>query len=106
MTTICMNDHAEWEKNRLNVEMENATYINQIESGFGDDKGEWFDVDDDHLIVYTGTFSNDHSPGSSHNTYAEIFEDKAEYSARVKELEGMPEFLESDSNTDDDIMDE
>ncbi len=64
--------------------------------------GEWFFIPDDPLpnndrVIYFGTWGNDHSPGASSYTSAEIFdmdnpEDTAEYAKRVQEWKSQPEW--------------
>ena len=76
-------------------------YRNERESGFGDSEGAWFYGDDDNLTIYTGTFGNDHSPGASHYTSAEVFDDREEYLAEVKRLDSLPEYLDDDSDDDE-----
>ena len=78
---------------------ESVEYINQCESGYGDTEGEWYFPDDSELIVYVGSFGNDHSPGSDRNTCAEVYRSKSDFDARVRELEQYPEWL--DSNDDE-----
>jgi hypothetical protein len=67
--------------------------------------GGWFYGDDDTLTIYQGTFGNDHSPGSI--VYADVYDDREEYLAEVKRLDGLPEYLESEEEeTDDDDSEE
>ncbi len=69
---------------------------------YGDSlEGGWFYGDDDSLTIYTGTFGNDHSPGASHYTAADVYDDPDEYRAEVKRLDFLPEYLDDDSDDDD-----
>lgn len=93
------SDHREWESLGLKGfgdYAESVRYINQREC-YGDSlEGEWFADDPDSLAVYGGTFGNDHSPGSSICTWAEVYDDPAEFAARVKALESIPEWSDVD----------
>ncbi len=74
-------------------------YCNERESGYGDDEGEWFYADEDTLTIYSGTHGNDHSPGTSGNTFATVYEDEASYRAALEEWESQEEYLESDDDS-------
>ena len=88
-----------------------VTECNQGEDAFSG-YGEWFYIPDDPLpnndrVIYFGTWGNDHSPGASSYTNAEIFdmddpEDAAEYAKRVKEWEAQPEWEEVEEEADTD----
>jgi hypothetical protein len=77
-------------------------YFNQADDYCDSCRGEWFWDDPDTLTVYGGTFGNDHSPGSDHYTWAEVFDDASEFEQRVKFLESLPEWLESDDDESED----
>lgn len=99
------SDHRDWESAGLKEFgdfAECVEYRLERESGYGDTEGSWFYGDDDNLTIYFGTFGNDHSPGASHYTYAQTFDDRAEYLAEVKRLESLPEYLDDDSEETDD----
>lgn len=75
-------------------------YFNQSEC-YGDAlEGEWFFDDADNLTVYGGTFGNDHSPGSY--VWAEVYDDSDEFANRVRYLESLPEYLETDDDESED----
>jgi hypothetical protein len=69
-------------------------------------RGEWFYADDDKLVIYSGSFSDDHSPGASSYTYAEVFEDADDYNHRLANWEACPEYLESEDEDDDEWDDD
>lgn len=93
------SDRREWESlglKNFGDYVESVQYFNQREC-YGDSlEGEWFADDPDSLTVYGGTFGNDHSPGSSIYTWVEVYDDPAEFAARVRELEQYPEWLDAD----------
>lgn len=98
-------DHKEWDAAGLDkvfdgLEME---YVNQ-EEDYGDClRGEWYAADDDTLTIFSGTFGNYNSPGASHYTYAEVYDNAEEYRTALAEWEAKPEYLESEEevNSDD-----
>jgi hypothetical protein len=62
-------------------------------------------------VIYFGSFGNDHSPGASAYTYAELFDmddkdDSAEFERRKQRWESAPEYLESGDDDDTDDWDE
>lgn len=75
-------DHEEWRKCGLqNYEdySECIEYVNQSEYGDDQLEGEWFFIPDEALadgdrVIYHGTFGNYNSPGSSHATYANVYD--------------------------------
>lgn len=105
--SITAFNHHEWERYRLaNYEdfAEQTSECNVGEdtfSGFG----EWFFIPDERLpnndaVIYFGTWGNDHSPGASSYTHAEIFDmdapdDAAEYHKRVREWKRQPQFVDA-----------
>lgn len=93
------SDRREWESLGLKEfgdYAESVQYFNQLVC-YGDSlQGEWFADDPDSLTVYGGTFGIDHSPGASIYTWAEVYDDPAEFAARVKTLESFPEWMDSD----------
>jgi hypothetical protein len=93
------------------LDMDAATYFNQ-RPDYGDcDRGEWlvqcdrlaFDMRPGHrgtvyLVLFTGTFGNDHSPVASSFTYCDLYdvsdpEDVAAYLTAVADAEAAPEYL-------------
>lgn len=75
------------------------------DSGYGD----WFYTPDTSLatgerVIYFGTFSNSHSPGASHYTYAAVYDNADEYATDLKKWESFPEYLEEE-NDDERIRD-
>lgn len=93
------SDRRDWESIGLKEfgdYAESVQYFNQREC-FGDClEGEWFADDPDSLTVYRGTFGNDHSPGASIYTWAEVYDGPTEFATRVKTLESFPEWMDSD----------
>jgi hypothetical protein len=96
----CGSNHNEWEAAGLKDYgdfAECVSFLSQRPDYGGSDRGEWF---------YDGTFGNDHSPGASHYTYAEVYDCVEEYEDRVAVLEAKPEWLDTDDDTDDDDDDD
>jgi hypothetical protein len=97
-------NHKEWSSAGLQ-DYENFSdsveYVNQQDCGDGS-RGEWFYADKDTLTIYSGSFSDDHSPGASSYTYAEVFEDADDYNRSLAIWEACPEYLESDEDEDED----
>jgi len=105
--TISAFNHEEWDRHGLQDYGDFADMV--TECNVGEDAfsgyGEWFFVPDDPLpnndrVIYFGTWGNDHCPGASMYTNAEIFnmddpDDAAEFEKRVKEWENQPEWLEA-----------
>lgn len=91
-------NHKEWDDAGLkdfSDFSELVDYVNQEE--FGDSaRGEWFYGDDENRTLYWGTFADDHSPGASQYTSAEIFETDEEYKAKLAEWEALPEYVEEE----------
>lgn len=101
--TFRESDHKAWAENGLKdfgTYSECVTFCNQREDDADSLAGDWFYGDDDNLTIYYGTFGNDHSPGSSHNTRAEVYEGKAEYHEALKQWEDYPEFIEEEEESD------
>lgn len=99
------SDHRDWAAAGLKdfTEFSDCVeYVNERESGYGDCEGEWWYADDDTLTVYGGTHGNDHSPGASSCTFANVYDNVDEYRARVADLKGMPEFLPSEEEDGED----
>ncbi len=96
-------DHAEWQAAGLNKvwDKHEMEYVNQEEDGFDCLRGEWFIADDDTRTIISGTFGNDNSPGASHYTYAEVYDDTEEYRVALAEWEAKPEYLESEDEGDE-----
>lgn len=104
--SITAFDHAEWERLGL---ADFGDFADQIaECNVGEDSfsgfGEWFYVPDEPLpngdwVIYHGSWGNDHSPGASMYTYAEIFDgsdpdDMAEFALRCRHWGAIPEYEE------------
>jgi hypothetical protein len=105
----CGSNHNEWEAAGLKDYgdfAECVSFLSQRPDYGGSDRGEWFYDDAETLTVYGGTFGNDHSPGASHYTYAEVYDCVEEYEDRVAVLEAKPEWLDTDDDTDDDDDDD
>ncbi len=84
-------------------------YVNQREDGFGGDRGQWYYADDETRTIYSGSFANDHSPGASHYTYAEVYEPLGEdedgadeYAEAVAKWESYEEYLPTDDDEEED----
>jgi len=105
--TVNAFNHREWAQHGLADYGDFADKVaecNQGEDTFSG-YGEWFFIPDDPLpnndrVIYFGTWGNDHSPGASSYTNAEIFnmddpEDAADYEKRVKDWESQPEWDDS-----------
>jgi hypothetical protein len=127
--TVMGTNREDWERNGLR---EYGDFADQVEErnqqDFGDHStGMWFFVDDDILppmkdvdyggqvpnekAIYTGTWGNDHSPGSTHYMQAEIFdmddvEDAARHFEMAKELEELPETIDDDDDEESDNDDD
>lgn len=80
-------------------------YVNQSEYGDGQLEGEWWYADDKALVIYSGSFGNDNSPGAESYTYAEQYDTREEFDAAVKEWESKPEYLETDEDEETDEED-
>lgn len=95
-------DHERWERYGL---AEFGTIADMIsECNMGEDAfsgfGEWFYIPENPLpnkdmVIYCGTWGNDHSPGASSYTDAELFDEnqKEEYEKRVSYWQLQPEYL-------------
>lgn len=70
---------------------EYITYCNQ-DDDFDSLCGEWYYFDNDNLVIYHGTFGNDHSPGSKYYTSYHECDTKEEYSKLCKQWEELPEY--------------
>jgi hypothetical protein len=96
-------NHDEWKRLGLADFADFADCI--TERNVGEDAfsgyGEWFYVPDEPLpngdrVIYFGSWGNDHSPGASSYTHAEVFDgndpdEMAEFTLRVQEWESKPE---------------
>ncbi len=92
------SDRREWDAAGLDAiqDKHEMEYVNQRDD-YGDClKGEWWVADDATLTVVWGTFGNYNSPGASHYTYAEVYDDETEYKAAVAEWEAKPEYDEEE----------
>jgi hypothetical protein len=89
------SDHGEWADAGLDgvQDAHEISYCNQEEDGADQLRGEWFIADDDRRTIVYGTFGNCNSPGASHYTYAEVYDDEGEYRAALAEWESKPEYL-------------
>ncbi len=105
----CEANGAEWESQHLKEYGEYSDaieYVNQADD-YGDSlRGEWFASDDRTRTIYHGSFGNDHSPGASHYTNAEVFATEEEYRAKLAEWEALPEYLPTDDEDAEDDTDE
>jgi hypothetical protein len=57
--------------------------------------GQWFVIDEVFGQIWEGTFANDHSPGSSHNTWCTTYSGasgESEFHTEWKRLEALPEY--------------
>lgn len=92
------SDHQEWDAAGLDAIMNKheMEYCDQEDDGFQIWRGEWYVADDDTRTIISGTFGNYNSPGASHCTYAEVYDDEGEYRAALAEWEAKPEYLESE----------
>ena len=79
-----------------------TTECNMEELGDGT-RGEWFYIPEGVLpngdmVIYWGTWNDDHSPGASCYTYAEVYDpsEKEDYLKGVKHWEDAPEWLDED----------
>ncbi len=94
------SDHREWDAAGLDAvqDKHEMEYVNQSDD-YGDSlQGEWWMADDASRTIIWGTFGNYNSPGASHYTYAEVYDDEVEYRADVAKWEAMPEYLERDDD--------
>jgi hypothetical protein len=93
-TNYQASDYAAWESAGLKDfgdYSDSVEYRNEWPSDFGDSAGEWFYADDGTLTIYSGTYANDHSPGASHYTSADVYDDRSEYLADAKKWSDKPE---------------
>lgn len=94
-TTYNAFRHKEWKAAGLkNYEdfADMVEYVNQSPD-YGDSLcGEWWYEDEETLTIYSGSFGNDHSPGASSYTYANVYDSKVNYEKAVKEWEAEPEY--------------
>ena len=113
--TVNAFNHAEWERYSLQDFgdfSELVEYVNQRPDYGDSDCGDWFYIPDEpspanDRVIYFGSFGNDHSPGASIFTYAELFnmdheEDAAEFERRKQCWKSVPEYLESDEDDETD----
>lgn len=73
---------------------DSVEYCNQEPDWCDTLRGEWYYGDDEALVIYCGTFGNDHSSGSSLFTHAEVYDTLSEYRKALSEWEERPEYLE------------
>ncbi len=90
-------DHKEWAAAPVALDSlmqkHEMEYVNQEEDGCDSLSGDWWLADDDALTIIHGTFGNDHSPGASHYTYADVYDNEEEYREALAEWEGKEEYL-------------
>lgn len=121
--TVMASSHREWECHGLKNYGDFADKISEVNVRHFEDHsdGEWFFIDDELLpamkgvdyqgqtpnerAIYTGRWNAYNSPGSDHDTQAEIYDmddpqEVAAFEQYVKDLENLPETL-----LDDDIED-
>lgn len=90
-------------------------YRNQREDYCDSLAGVWFAVPDEPVehaggcfrVIFSGSFGNDHSPGSSGSTFARLYnvlssDAMEEFANDLAEWEGFPEYLETESDDSDD----
>lgn len=97
-------NHEEWAARGLKDYSDYAdmvTYCNQEEDGFDCQRGEWFYGDDATRTIYYGTFGNYNSPGADCYTYADDYDTEEEYRAELAKWEAMPEYLDSEDDSDE-----
>lgn len=114
--TVRATEYREWAALGLEAtESWEWAYVNQDEAGPDQLRGEcWaarddFRTTDGRRVIIRSSFGNDHSPGASHYTEAELYdatpEGEAEYTAAVDRWEDEPEYTaayEARSADDDD----
>ena len=80
-------------------------YVNQTWYGNDQLEGEWYYIDYDRRMIYAGSFGNYNSPGADSYThcvvYGEYDEDREDFEADVQELEGSPEYLETEEESEE-----
>lgn len=106
--TINAFNHEEWQLHRL---LDYGDFADMVtECNVGEDAfsgyGEWFYIPEEPLnnhdrVIYFGTWGNDHSPGASMYTHAEIFNmdddaDAEEFANRVQHWVSQPEYAEAE----------
>jgi hypothetical protein len=102
-TTYYASDYRDWEAAGLRDYgsfAECVTFTNQTEYGDGQLEGNWYYCDDDRRVIYHGTFGNYNSPGSDHDTYADVYGDDetADYEATKAKWDAEPEYEETDDD--------
>jgi hypothetical protein len=123
MSTITINafNHREWSLYGLDSiqDMDCVEYVNQGDD-YGDSlRGDWFEVLEQTVsrdgvtfrVIIHGTFANDHSPGASCYTWANLYDmadadEMAEFAADCLRWESFPEYLPSDDDELDEDMDD
>jgi hypothetical protein len=111
MMDYAASDYREWSEAGLKDFTQYSdciTYCNQLEYGDEQLEGKWWYADKEHLTIYWGSFGNYNSPGASHHTYANIYDDREEFLVETGWWESLPEFLEEDEDEEceEDIKDE
>lgn len=96
MLLNAFNDRKYWAEYKLKdfgdyAEM--VEYVNDRPDCFDSNRGDWFYGDDERKILYSGTYGNDHSPGASMYTYAEILTPE-EYRQALEKWNKAPAYLE------------
>jgi len=97
-------DHKAWADKGLKDFGDYAECVEYVEQedDYGDSlRGSWFYGDEDNLTLYYGTFGNYNSPGASHFTYAEVYDDEDEFLDALAEWEAKEEYLDNDDDYDD-----
>lgn len=94
--------HREWAEAGLKDFSEFADCIEYVDQrDYGDlVVGWWWHFDSSSRVVYSGSFGNDNSPGASHYTYAEAYDDKCELDAALAHWKSKPEYLEVEMDDD------
>lgn len=91
------NDSKLWEQMSLKDFgdfADSVEYVNQAEDWADSFCGQWYFADPEKLVIYSGTFGNDHSPGSRMYTYAETFDDSDQFLRTLKSWHKMPIYVD------------
>jgi hypothetical protein len=102
-------EHGEWSEAGLKDFTDYSdciTYCYQSHYNVDQLQGKWWYADEEALTIYWGSFGNYNSPGASHHTYANVYDDREEFLKEVGWWECIPEFLEEDEDEEGDYEDE
>jgi len=102
---VRMHDYARWAELKLDEVMarHEMIFCEQFEEGDGTYAGAWFMADDATHTIIWGTFCSSNSPGSSHDTFAEVYSDEDAYLRALDDWNQKPEF---EGDYTDDIEDD